>query len=236
MLKKMLSMITDALEKNPNSNIGKIFSVFASQYTDAQDTLKCMEEWTDIEKAQGKVLDEIGDEINQARGTASDGKYRLLIRAKRARALSDGTVNKIIEALAFTLNVNAKEIKVQPLWNGVEPAAIMIESIPLEKLVTAGINTAQFEEVIEDVVAAGVAVYLSATGSTDWLCLSGSAYTFPVNYRITNRFRTAPMAGLKVDVPLTLFGTPYQWDVEYKRCGAFRTGGSLDGRNSRLAH
>lgn len=233
----MLSMITDALEKNPNSNIGKIFSVFASQYADVQETLRRTEEWTDIEKAQGKVLDEIGDEINQARGTAIDGKYRLLIRAKRARALSDGTVNKIIEALAFTLNVNAKEIKVQPLWNGVEPAAIMIESIPLEKLVTAGINTAQFEEVIEEVVAAGVSVYLSATGSTDWLCLSGSAYAFPVNYRVTNRFKTAQMPGANAEVALLLTANSYVTNISYRICGRFKAGGrSLNGRNSRLAH
>lgn len=235
MLKKMLSMITDALNKNPNSNIGKIFQVFAQEYKDINDTLLTMQEWTDLEKAEGKGLEDIGEDINQKRGNANDAKFRLLIRAKRARSLADGTINQMINALATTLNIETKEIKVQQLHD-IEPASLMIETIPVEKIINAGMNTSEFETIIESLAAAGVSVYLSASGATDWLCLRGSSYDFPVNYRITSRFRSGKTPGVIAYGDITMADESYNFTVSYKICGRFRAGmrRDINGRNTAI--
>ncbi|MED4455894.1 hypothetical protein [Metabacillus fastidiosus] len=225
MLKNMLKMLTDALSKKEDSNIGKILNIIHAQVTEVDKMLLKMDEWISIENAEGAVLDDIGADINQHRGQASDDRYRLMIRNKKARSLSDGTINKIIQALAFTLNTEPSEIKIRALWDGIEPAAIMIENIPIEILEKAGINTAEFEEIIQDVVSGGINIYISSSGLSEFLKLNGKSYAFPVNYRVTNRFRTAAIPGTKMDIPLILVGQSYQVDVNYKRCGAFRIGG-----------
>lgn len=186
MLKKMLSMITDALNKNPNSNIGKIFQVFAQEYKDINDTLLTMQEWTDLNKAEGKVLDAIGDEYNQRRGTADDERYRMLIRAKRARNKVDGTINNIIDALSVALSVPETEISVQN-WNEFEPASIVIEIIP--KLISeANLNVSDFKSLSEEVVAAGVNTYLTFTITEGKIVLQIKPYHYPVYYPETGEF------------------------------------------------
>lgn len=160
MLKDMLKMLTDALTKNPASNIGKIMFVFNQQYEDVQNTLQTMREWVDVDKAEGKELDAIGTDINQPRGLANDKQYRMMIRSKRARAQSDGTWNAIINTMAKTLNCKPTDLSFKSVIEkgGTEPLALVIEKIPLKTVIDAQITTNQLIAFVEQVAPCDVRV------------------------------------------------------------------------------
>ncbi|USK71773.1 hypothetical protein [Peribacillus asahii] len=160
MLKEMLNKLTDALAKSETSTIGKIFIVFNQQYEDIKGTLKTMEEWIDVDKAQGKELDEIGADINQRRGLANDEVYRMMIRSKRARASSDGTYNAIIDTMAKTLNCKPTELSFKSVIEngGDEPLALVVENIPIKVISDAQLTPSQLVQLIEQVAPGDVRV------------------------------------------------------------------------------
>lgn len=186
----MMRKLTDVFNKNPGSNVSKVYLLLSSQIDQLNDTYTRIGDWRDIEQAEGVALDNYGKNFGQLRGTANDEKYRIFIRAKIARDNSDGTTNAMINALALSLNTSPSTIKVQDLWDEFEPAALMIESIPTELLNKAGITTAEFGEFAQDVAAAGVRVYMSTSALNEYIKISGTSYSFPVRFKITNRFRT----------------------------------------------
>lgn len=160
MLKDMLKMLTDALTKNPASNIGKIMFVFNQQYEDVQNTLQTMREWVNVDKAEGKELDAIGEDIKQPRGLANDAQYRMMIRSKRARAQSDGTWNAIINTMAKTLNCKPTDLSFKSVIErgGTEPLALVIEKIPLKTVIDAQITANQLIAFVEQVAPCDVRV------------------------------------------------------------------------------
>lgn len=153
-------MLTDALTKNPTSNIGKILFVFNQQYGDIQTTLQTMKEWVNVDKAEGKELDAIGADINQPRGLANDAQYRMMIRSKRARAQSDGTWNAIINTMATTLNCKTTDLKFSSVieQGGTEPLALVVEKIPIKTISDAQITPSQLIRFIEQVAPGDVRV------------------------------------------------------------------------------
>ncbi|MFB7302628.1 hypothetical protein [Heyndrickxia sporothermodurans] len=153
-LKEMLKLLVDAITKSEDSNVGKLFSIADKQLTDINDTLNKMEEWIDIENAQGKALDEIGADINQPRGQASDEIYRVMIRGKKARALSDGTINQMIYSLSKTLDCDPKQIGILSSIEAGEgePSALIIRKIPIDALNKMGLSANQFIQFVEQVI------------------------------------------------------------------------------------
>lgn len=156
----MLKKLTDALKKDEKSTIGKIMIVFDDQHNSAMQMLKKIESWNDIENATGAELDAIGEEINQARGLATDVQYRMLIRSKRLRAKADGTLNSIIDSMARTLNCKPTEFKISSAIEsgGTEPNALIIEGLPLKVLSDAKITPNQVIKMVEQVASADVRV------------------------------------------------------------------------------
>lgn len=160
MLKDMLNMLTDALSKNPTSNIGKILYVFNQQYKDVQETLQTMREWVDVDKAEGKELDAIGADTNQPRGLANDAQYRMMIKSKRIRSKSDGTWNAIIDSTANTLNCSPTDLQFKSVIEkgGSEPLALVVEKIPLKVVNDSQLTTGQLIQLIEQVAPGDVRI------------------------------------------------------------------------------
>lgn len=160
MLKQMLNMLTSALQKSKDSQIGKIMIVFHEQHQQAMQMLQKMESWNDIENASGKELDVIGADINQPRGLANDVQYRMLIRSKRARARADGTMNSIIDTMAETLNCKKEELTFKTVIEagGTEVNALIIEAIPLKVAIDAELTPSQIIKLTEQVAAGDVRV------------------------------------------------------------------------------
>ncbi|KAF6591041.1 hypothetical protein [Paenibacillus sp. EKM205P] len=157
----LIKKLTDVFTKNPNSNIGKLFTIVAGPINDLETTFRTIEEWRDIDTAQGTTLDLIGGNVGQLRGAATDEIYRIMIKSKIARNLSKGDVNTIIRVIALAVGADYSEIKIQQKFSDPldpEPAALSLMRLPLEKLNESGIELSQFVQIIQKTVAAGVSV------------------------------------------------------------------------------
>ncbi|KIN30946.1 hypothetical protein ABEV77_10245 [Bacillus subtilis] len=168
MNKDLIGKLTDAFLKDEKSNIGKLFLIVDEQLTALKSALITAENWRDIDAAKGKALDLLGDNVSQDRGRATDEIYRVLIRGKVARNVSDGTTNRIIEALAKTLNCKPSEIHIVSSKenNEDEPAAIIVKKAPIEALSKVGMSATQFSNIVQKTVAAGVRVaYVDLNGT-----------------------------------------------------------------------
>lgn len=161
-------MLTDAFAKSEKSNIGKLFIIVDEQITAIKTALERAEEWRDLDKAKGQTLDLLGDNISQLRGRATDEVFRVLIRGKAARNVSDGTVNRIVGALAKTLNCPHDQIHIVSSIEEEEdePAAIIVKRAPIESLIQVGLSQNQFSQMVQRTVAGGVRVaYVNLSGS-----------------------------------------------------------------------
>ena len=154
-LQKMLRRITDNYSKDPDSNVGKLLNIAATEIEKLEETADKIRLWRDIDHAEGETLDRIGYNVQQWRGQATDPVYRILIKSKIARNLSDGSINTIIEVLAITLDTDPENIAVKELWDENEPAAIQVD-VPTEALNEAGFSLIQFGRLANRIVAAGV--------------------------------------------------------------------------------
>jgi hypothetical protein len=161
MIKELLSRLTDVYRKDPDSNIGKLMSIFSAELERVQETHKRMSEWRDIDKAEGATLDRIGTNVVQPRGAATDEIYRILIKSKIARNLSKGDINTIISVLSMALDISPTEIKIAERYNdpiNPEPAAISIIQLPLDRINAVGMSPYQFARIVQRTVIAGVRV------------------------------------------------------------------------------
>ncbi|HHH5825559.1 TPA: hypothetical protein ACP2RJ_002099 [Listeria monocytogenes] len=169
--KNFIKKLTDAFTKSEKSNIGKLFIIVDKQISDLTGTLEKAEEWRDIDFAEGKTLNLLGENVGQNRGQASDEVYRVLIRGKVARNASDGTINKMIHAIAKSLNCAYSDIQIVNANDSVstdehEPAAIIIKKIPLSALNSVGLSTSQFLQLVNSLKSGGVRVaYINLEGS-----------------------------------------------------------------------
>ncbi|PZD96481.1 hypothetical protein DNH61_07810 [Paenibacillus sambharensis] len=168
-MKKMLDLLTDVYDKSPVSNIGKLFQIGARELQRLQTTLERIGHWRDIDQAQGKTLDRIGENVLQPRGSAADEVFRILIKSKIARNLSRGTVDTIIAVLSTVLDCRPSEIRIKELFHDPlqpQPAAISLIQLPVDRLNRVGMNPEQFAQIIQKTVSAGVSVgHIELTGT-----------------------------------------------------------------------
>ncbi|MGR6899538.1 hypothetical protein [Rummeliibacillus sp. BSL5] len=159
--KEIISLFTDYFRKNEYLNLYKLISLFSGELERIKGTNSLILEWRDIDKAQGKALDLIGENINQSRGVATDEVYRILLKSKIARNLSDGTINTIINVIAIALSTDKKNIKIVEGWTDEDnpvQASIKLIEMPLEAINRAGLDPANFVKIIQKTVAAGIKV------------------------------------------------------------------------------
>lgn len=152
MIKKLL---TSNYDKSPMSNISKLNKIITDEINELKETYLNIELSNDINKAKGKVLDDIGANIRQYRGEASDDIYRALIKSKIARNRADGTLNNLLDVLELSLDMDKNDIK---LVEGTHPlyASIEILEVPVEVLAEIGMSVTQLGRLINTMVAAGV--------------------------------------------------------------------------------
>lgn len=112
-VKDIIKLFTDHFYKDEDGNLYKLIDICADELGRVKSTNDLIESWRDIDKAKGKTLDLIGENINQNRGAATDEVYRILLKSKIARNLSDGTIDTIIRVIAVALNADLEEIKIR---------------------------------------------------------------------------------------------------------------------------
>ena len=157
MLDRMLDLLPDIFNKSKDSNIRKFFRLVAEELAWLKETFRKIDEWRDVDVAWGTTLDLLGGNVDQVRGRLIDEVYRVMIKSKVIRNMSDGTIPTIIRAMAATLSVPEEEVTVIPYWHQdpPEPAALKIH-VPLDALAPTMLSWWQFGQLIELIVAAGV--------------------------------------------------------------------------------
>lgn len=170
-VKDMLSKLTDVFKKSTGSNNEKLFTLVQTELESLSDTASKVEIWRDIDKAKGKSLNYLGENVGQNRGRATDEVYRVLIRGKVARNASDGSINRMIDAIASSLQCPSSDIQIINANDSEspdehEPATIIIKHIPLDALNNTGLSTNQFLQIVDSVRSGGVRVaYVNLEGT-----------------------------------------------------------------------
>lgn len=119
-LYKMLNALTSAytqkdlenvkFDKPLETNIGKLFSLFAEQIEEVQRQAELIKLWDDLDYAQGKVLDRYGANFGVKRVSESDKLYRIMIRVKMLAQISGGDVDTVLHATSELLDVDVTNI------------------------------------------------------------------------------------------------------------------------------
>ncbi|MBP2002561.1 hypothetical protein J2Z69_003647 [Paenibacillus shirakamiensis] len=167
--KDMLSRLADVFTKEPNSNLGRLIRIVHEQLEQVEVGLDTVRQWRSIHTAQGVTLDNIGQNVAQPRGAATDEIYRVLIQSKIARNLSKTDINTIIQVLALALNCDMQDIRIDEKYSdsaAPEPAAISLIRVPIKRLNEVGMSPMQFGQIIQRTVAAGVRVAMVELAGT----------------------------------------------------------------------
>ncbi len=166
MIEKFLTRLTDAYNKDPNGNVAKLLQVTAQELEEIEESLGTVKAWRNVDEAEGQALDAIGYNVQQWRGQATDPVYRILIKSKVARNLSDGTLDALVKILAVTLDVDPEEVRITPTW-AEEMASVHID-ITAEPLNEAGFSLEQFGRLCNRIVSAGVRAYVMLEGTFEF--------------------------------------------------------------------
>ena len=173
LLLKMLSKLTGAYNKNPDSMIGRLFHIFAMALWGVQDTLQVISLWRDIDNAKGVTLDRTGRNFGVARSGASDPFYRLMIKTKVTALLSGGDVDTVISAASALFNLPPERVEVNELF----PAKVQVVLNESDLDPEYSKNTQVTAPIITRIIAAGVGkeVLFRAWSGTDAHVYTGIA-------------------------------------------------------------
>lgn len=163
-LNKFINRLTDNYSKSKDSNVYKLLSLTASHIQENENTLKRIGNWRDVDQARGDALNRIGRNVQQNRGRASDEVYRVLIKSKIKRNLSNGSINTLIDFLSFILQVDQKEITIRELWDADEHATLKIDA-PASSISNTGLTPKQMGTLINLVCAAGIKSHVLFEGT-----------------------------------------------------------------------
>ena len=97
MLERLLQRLPDTYEKSFDSNVGKLLTLPAEQLDDISRNLGRLQDWRDIDQAEGKVLDRIGQNLNVLRRDKDDIEYRRFLKMKITSHQSRGDIETLNE-------------------------------------------------------------------------------------------------------------------------------------------
>lgn len=131
--------------------------IVSEELDDIKIVYKRIEDWQDLQQAEGIALDNIGQDLLQFRGEVNDDVYRVLIASRIARNKATGTYNNMIEVLSLALNVSPSDIVIEEGIAG-EPQTITLIQIPLTTLAEIGMTIDQLGRIVAKLTAAGIGV------------------------------------------------------------------------------
>lgn len=152
----MLRRLPDLYNKDEYGNIGKLFRIIGEEQQQINAALQAIKAFRDIDNATGNTLDKIGNNFKQYRGTLDDDLYRIMIKVKVLRNLSDGGINTLINIFAFLFQIDKSEVKIEEMWPD-EPAAMTV-TVPPGALNRTGLSLDQFGQLADSVAAGGVGI------------------------------------------------------------------------------
>lgn len=138
------------------TNIGKLFSIFAWGLDLAQEQLDKILSWDDLDNACGTTLDRFGKNFGVSRDGADDWLYRQMIKIKMISQLFGGDIDAIITAASGLFNIDPAEIDLQEIF----PASIWLY-IDEDKINTEHMDAAsQIKMLLKRITVAGVGAWI----------------------------------------------------------------------------
>lgn len=122
-----------------------------------------IEEWKYVNNAQGKALDDMGENYGEYRGEADDDFFRFMIKARILSSRSKATANDIINVIAQSLNLDKTRISLQSnrQYSGGQfigtPYSISLKNLPLS-FTTNDFEKRYLLRTIENASAAGIEI------------------------------------------------------------------------------
>lgn len=233
-VKDIVNLFTDRFigGKEEGSNLYSLMSVYSDELLLLKETNDRIMDWRNIDNAEGKALDLIGKDLRKPRGNNADAAYRIILKTKVAQNLANGTINGLINAIAYVLQIDKKEIKISEMWHTLsEPAALSLEALPMEKIYNANLTASEFEVILKALVGGGIKLMLITTGRVQIFEANGQAYGFKYKHRICGRFRTERIDGLAKINTLHIDGTGYSFAYSVPVTNRFGTE-KIDGQHS----
>lgn len=159
----LIDRLPDVYTKDRKSRLFALFRIIGAEISETRKALTQTAESRDFNKAKGLPLDHIGwENLRVSRGSATDAGYLMRIRAKIMQYRADSTIDAIIYSLAFALNRAPSDIGIVSPGHEVmeEPASLLI-AVPFDLLETSTLTGPELQELIKNMVAAGVASHIA---------------------------------------------------------------------------
>lgn len=132
-LKEFLGKFPSSFTTSISSTNWKLSKFLADGLDQAKDALNQIDKYRNVDNAEGKALDKLGDKYGVKRGPADDEFYRMMIRSKISNRKGDTTVNGILRTMQNALNIDVKCVKIGPAYHDgkQEPLSLRISNVPL---------------------------------------------------------------------------------------------------------
>lgn len=149
--KELVSLLPHVYDTSASSNIVKLISLFADELTQTSSDLNTMAVWQDISKAQGTMLDLIGQQYGEFRGSASDEFYRFKILTHVAMLNKSQSVNDLLSMISsvFGSGLNGVDL------DSSKPGELHINNLP-SSFISSNEEQQLIIQRIQDMSAAGV--------------------------------------------------------------------------------
>lgn len=144
--------LPDAYKKDINSNNYKILEIERQSNNDLRSLLDCIANSLDIDNATGATLDMYGKRFGQPRGKATDAQYKLMIKSKIVRGMSNGSYKEIVDALCFTFNCPIDDVSIIET----APMKVELQNLKLDTVLNAGFETSQIYQLVKSLMPVGV--------------------------------------------------------------------------------
>lgn len=109
----------------------------------------------DLNTATGKTLDLYGEMVGQARGTANDAQYRMLIKSKILQNKTGGNFPSVLNAIYVTFGCKPSDISIV---ESETPCMVRIDGMPYSEIIEADMTTSQVVAIIKRLLPAGVGI------------------------------------------------------------------------------
>lgn len=179
-------------------NNEKLYKVLYGEIDELYDTIIDIRSTRDIDKAFGKTLDLLGENIGQERDGEDDEAYRMLLKIKIIANFSKGdipTMNRVFRAILGDSYKGIVETWDKEEYKN-EPAAIVIK-------VNTGASR-RYIKILSSVKAGGVKVYYESYLKPENISLSFTDVKIPLDLPWTGIVETQKREGARFDEHMAL--------------------------------
>lgn len=141
--------LPDTYRKDVDSNNYKILEIERSAVEVLNTMLSEIYGILDLDTATGATLDLYGEKIGQKRGSATDAQYRIMLKAKAARNLVNGSYQSICDALCVTFSCDKSELCFEDTDT---PCHIEATTFPIVPIAEAGFTPSQAMAIVKSLL------------------------------------------------------------------------------------